>query len=129
MPCMVATGTNTATIDEVVASTARKICAAPLRGRLRRALAALEVPVDVLDHHDGVVDQHADRERQREHRHVVEAEAEPLHEGEGPTTLVGMATALIRVARKSRRKSRMIATASKAPNTRSNCTSWIECAM
>ena len=45
------------------------------------------------------------------------------------TTLVGIATALISVARRSRRNSRMITTASTAPNIRSNCTSWIERSM
>ena len=33
------------------------------------------VPVDVLHHHDGIVDEDADREDQREQRHAVEGEA------------------------------------------------------
>jgi hypothetical protein len=40
-----------------------------------RPRAALHVAVDVLDHHDGVVDQDADREDQREQRHAIEGEA------------------------------------------------------
>jgi hypothetical protein len=37
---------------------------------------------DVLDHHDGVVDQDADGERERQRRHHVEREAHRLDEGE-----------------------------------------------
>ena len=45
------------------------------------------------------------------------------------TTDVGIATALMSVERKSRRKKRMMITARMAPNTRSNFTSLIECSM
>ena len=44
-------------------------------------------------------------------------------------TEVGMASALINVARKSCRKNRITTTASSAPNHRSNFTSSIECSM
>ncbi len=45
------------------------------------------------------------------------------------TTELGMATALISVARTSCRKNRMMRTASTPPNSRSNLTSLIECSM
>jgi hypothetical protein len=42
----------------------------------------LLVAMDVFDHDDGVVDQDADRQRERQHRHLVEREAQPVHERE-----------------------------------------------
>ena len=47
--------------------------------RGQRILAHLDVPVDVLQHHDRVVDDEADREDERHHRQVVEAVAEHVH--------------------------------------------------
>jgi hypothetical protein len=50
---------------------------------LIRALPHFHVPRDVLHFDDGIVDQDPGDERQREQRHLIEGEAEPLHEGEG----------------------------------------------
>ncbi len=50
--------------------------------RLHPRLAHLHVPDDVLQHDDRVVDDEADRERQRHQREVVEAVAERPHHGE-----------------------------------------------
>jgi hypothetical protein len=50
--------------------------------RLHRLLAHLHVPDDVLQHHDGIVDDEADAERQRHQREVVEAVVEQVHDGE-----------------------------------------------
>jgi hypothetical protein len=61
---MKATGTNTATMAKVVAATARPISAVPSRAARDAVLAALHVAHDVLAHHDGVVDQHADGQAQ-----------------------------------------------------------------
>ena len=47
------------------------------------ALAHLAVPVDVLEHHDGVVDDDADDQRQAEHGVGVEGEAEEVDDDEG----------------------------------------------
>ena len=52
--------------------------------RLHLPLAHLAVPVDVLEHHDGVVDDDADDERQAEHRVGVEREAEEVDDDERP---------------------------------------------
>jgi hypothetical protein len=49
--------------------------AAGMMSRSGFARVQLLVAVDVLHHHDGVVDQDADREDQREQRHAVEREA------------------------------------------------------
>ena len=79
MPPMNAIGTNTATIENVVAATARPISSVPFARRGEVVLAHLDVPDDVLAHDDGVVDQDADRERQAEQRHRVQREAERQH--------------------------------------------------
>jgi hypothetical protein len=49
-------------------------------GLRRLAVAAAEVDVadDVLAHHDGVVDQQADAQAERHHRHEVDREAEQV---------------------------------------------------
>ena len=59
---MKATGANTATIEKVVAATARPISAVPFKRGGAPVLAALHVAHDVFTHDDGVVDQHADRQ-------------------------------------------------------------------
>ena len=51
-------------------------------GGAHRRLAHLHVPDDVLEHHDRVVDDEADRERQRHQRQVVEAVVEQIHHRE-----------------------------------------------
>ena len=60
---------------------------ADLVGRVHRrlvaALAHLHVARDVLDLDDRIVDQHAGDQRQRQQRHLVERETEPVHEREG----------------------------------------------
>ena len=53
-----------------------------LERRFERPLAVLDVSDDVLEHHDGVVDHEADREDERHHRQVVEAEPQHLHDRE-----------------------------------------------
>ena len=47
-----------------------------LEGGLDRPLALLDVAGDVLQHHDGVVDDEADRDRERHQRQIVEGVAE-----------------------------------------------------
>ena len=62
MPPMKPTGTNTATSDSVVASTARPISLVAVDGRLELVLVLLlDEAVDVLQHDDRVVDDDADR--------------------------------------------------------------------
>ena len=75
-PPMKAIGTNTTTIENVVAATARPISSVPSCAAREVVLPHLDVPHDVLAHHDRVVDQDADRQRQAEQRHRVEREAE-----------------------------------------------------
>ena len=47
--------------------------------RLERRAAMLDVAIDVLNHHDGVVDHEADGDRQRHQRQIVETEVEQVH--------------------------------------------------
>ena len=76
MPPMKATGRNTAISDSVVASTARPIsCVASDRGGEGLLLLLVDEAEDVLEHDDRVVDDDADRQRQRQQRDDVEREA------------------------------------------------------
>ena len=58
-----------------------------LVGSLHRSLvgrlAHLQVPFDVLDLHDRIIDQHADHQRQRQQGNRVEREIEQMHAHEG----------------------------------------------
>jgi hypothetical protein len=56
---------------------------APLKGGHPRRFAELQVAVDVLQHHDAVVHQDADQQRQGHQAHQVEAEAHEVHHQEG----------------------------------------------
>src|ERR1035438_8912516 len=58
------------------------LAAAGERG-LHGRFAHFDMTDDVLQHDDGVIDHEADREDQRHHGDVVEAEVEQLHHGEG----------------------------------------------
>ena len=82
MPLMNATGTNTATIANVVAITARPISSVPSRAAVAWSLPMRQVAHDVLAHDDRVVDQQADAQRQRHQRHEVEREAERVERDE-----------------------------------------------
>ena len=50
-----------------------------LQRRLQRRFAHFQEARDVLDHHDGIVDDEAGGDRQRHQRQIVEAEAEKIH--------------------------------------------------
>ena len=55
----------------------------PISAASTGCLAILDVAVDVLQHDDGVVDDEADRQHQREQRQRVDGEAEHVHQREG----------------------------------------------
>ena len=82
MPLMNAIGTNTATIANVVAITARPISSVRLRAAVTWSLPIAQVADDVLAHDDRVVDQEADAQRQRHQRQEVEREAERVERDE-----------------------------------------------
>ena len=54
-----------------------------LDGRIAGAQAVLDVVLDRLDDHDGVIDHDADGQHQTEQRQIVQAEAHDRHDGEG----------------------------------------------
>ena len=75
-------GMNTAASDVVIVRIVKPISFEPLSAASSGAFAVLHVPHDVLEHHDRVVDDEADREDERHHRQVVQAEVQHLHDGE-----------------------------------------------
>ena len=74
---------NTATSEALIDSTVKPISRAPRSAAARGAHALLDVAADVLEHHDGVVDDEAGGDGQRHQRQVVEAVAEQVHDAEG----------------------------------------------
>ena len=77
MPPMKLTGRNTAMMVEEVATTASPISIGRIERGLEAALAHAHVAHDVLDLDDGIVDQHARHQRQRQQGDRVEREAHP----------------------------------------------------
>ena len=75
-------GTNTMQMQSSETKAGVTIWSAPSRIDGLDVLALLEMPVDVLDRHGGVVDQDADRERQAAERHDVERLAERRQHGD-----------------------------------------------
>ena len=67
---------------------------------------------DVLQHDDGVVDDEADRDRQRHQREVVEAVAEQYIRAQAPSSDSGTVTLGMMVAQKLRRNTKITATTS-----------------
>ena len=87
------------------------------------AFAHAHVPDDVLDLDDGVIDQDAGHQRQRDQRHHVEGEAEHFDARRRSGMIEsGMAAAAINVARQSRRIRNTTRHASSAPSI----SAWIE---
>ena len=80
---MNSSGMNTATSDRVSEITVKPISRAPSSAASQRGFALLHVAHDVLDHHDGIVDDEAGPDGQRHQRQVVEAEAAEPHHPEG----------------------------------------------
>ena len=74
---------NTAISESVIATTVKPISPAPLSAASYGESAFLDVPDDVLDHDDGVVDHESDRDRQRHQRQIVEAVTEFVKHREG----------------------------------------------
>ena len=52
-------------------------------GCVSRRKSFLDIPFDVLDHDDGVIDHDADRQHQPEQAERIDREAEQIHHGEG----------------------------------------------
>ena len=79
---MKAVGTNTAVSTSAIATRAPPTSLHGLVRGGRRREAVGDLALDVLDDHDGVVDDDADGEDEAEQSQVVEREAERRHDGE-----------------------------------------------
>ena len=98
--------------------------AGALEGGLERLLPVLDMPDDVLQHHDRVVDDEADGNGQRHQREIVEAVAERCTSaGNVPTSDSGTVTLGMTVAQKFRRKTKITITTSAIVSISVNCTS------
>ena len=115
MPGISATGRNTATIDMVVATTARPISSAASIDGLIGALAHAHVPDDIFDLDDRVVDQHTRDQAHRQQRQAVQVIPIKSMNQKAGIADSGMASAEMTVARKSRRNRKTTSTARMAP--------------
>ena len=83
MPPISRTGMNTATSETVIDMMVKPISRLPFeRGLEWRETFLLHVPIDVLQHDDGIVDHQAYRQGQAEQRDIVDAEIEQIHRPE-----------------------------------------------
>ena len=83
MPPINSTGMNTAIKREGDRDDGEADFARTLERRLEWPHAVFDVADDVLQHDDRVVDHEADRQGQRQQRHVVDREAERVHRRAG----------------------------------------------
>ena len=74
MPPMKMTGMNTATSEIVIEMMVKPISRDPFSAACSTGFALFAMAHDVLEHDDRVVDDEADRQRQRHQRQIVEAE-------------------------------------------------------
>ena len=81
-PVANASGANTEASVSVIATIAKPISRAPSIAACRARHPLLDVPEDVLQHHDRVVDDEPDRQHHRQQRQRVDREAEHVHERE-----------------------------------------------
>ena len=123
MPPMNSTGMKTATSEIVMERIVKPISREPASAASQRPLAALHVADDVLEHDDRVVDDEADRERQREEREVVEAVAEQRHRRERADERERQREAGITVAETLRRNTKITITTSTTASSSVNFTS------
>ena len=77
------TGAYTAASVIVIAMIGPTSSRARVDRRPEGRLARVDVPLDVLHHHDRVVDDEADREDDREQRQQVDREARRQHQEDG----------------------------------------------
>ncbi len=105
-------GRNTATVVRVEDVTAPATSLTAVRIGLRALLAVAEVPLDVLQDHDRVVDDAADGDGERaEGQHVERVGRASTARSAPATTDSGIEIAVTRVERTDGRKTRMTRTA------------------
>ena len=81
---MNSSGISTAISEMVSDRMVNAICCGAFERGLQRRIALLDVPGDVLDHHDRIVHDETRRDRQRHQRQIVEAEPHQVHGAERP---------------------------------------------
>src|SRR5271157_1376313 len=87
------------------------------------------MPLDVLDHDDGIIYHEAHRDRQSHQREVVEAVAEFVEHREGADQRQRHGDAGMMVAQKLRRNRKITMTTSATVSSNVNCTSATEARM
>ena len=75
MPGMNNKGMNTAIKERLIDTTVKAICLAPSRAAVHPAHPLFECGFDIFDHHDGVVDDKADGNRERHERKIVDGKS------------------------------------------------------
>ena len=83
MPPISRIGTKTAISERLIDSTVKATSRAPCSAASHPRHPGLDVPGDVFEHDDRIVDDKAGRDRQRHQRQIVEAVAQQIHHAEG----------------------------------------------
>ena len=112
MPPIRSSGISTATSDTLIDTMVKPISLAPLNAAASGLSPVLDIARDVLQHHDGVVDDEADGDRQRHQRQIVEGIAERPHQRAGAEQRQRHRHAGMTVAQKLRRKTKITITTS-----------------
>jgi hypothetical protein len=82
IPPMSKRGMNAATSERLIDRTVNPIFPRAVERRLERRCALLDMPIDVLNDHDRVVDHEPDGDREGHQGQIVETEIENVHRGE-----------------------------------------------
>ncbi len=106
-------------------------CAGDLLHRFARGLLGRQAfldhePLDVLDHHDRIVDQQADGQHHGEHGQHVDREAAAASTAKVPSSTTGTAMVGISVARMFCRNTNMTMNTSAIASNRVLITSWMD---
>ena len=83
MPLISSSGISTAISDSEIDTTVKPISPAPFSAAWNGFMPCFDVAGDVFEHHDRVVDDEADGDRQRHQRKIVEAVIGRPHHGAG----------------------------------------------
>ena len=80
MPAMNNSGMNTAISEMLIETMVKPISSDPFSAAVEAIHAVFDVTVNVLQHHDGVIDHEADRDGQSHQRQIVDAVAVHVHD-------------------------------------------------
>ena len=119
MPPISSSGMNTATSEMLMDRMVKPISPAPLSVACSGDRPCLDVAVDVLEHHDGVVDHEADGDGERHQRQIVQAVAEQSTSCAAvPSSASGTVTPGMMVAQALRRNRKITITTSAMVSSR-----------